>query len=576
MRVTTNMMIRNYQTNLNKSLSSLDATRTRVMTKRNFNKVSEDPAAAAKAFRLRNDYSKNEDYLETVKTLQGEMASVEASAMQIKDYCDEVLEMARQADGGAMNAEQRAIVAASIREKQKSILLSINAKFGNKFLFGGSDTKNIPFELSEDGKTLTYRGLDVNDPANADALKALTSDKLYTDLGFGLGEELSKVSGSTISLKYGTDTISFQLKESITIPGTPPAADTVQHLDYSTWNDAINSMNILLANDSSLGDLKGKIQVANDGGKLKIEYTDPTDPANKDLKIIAFSNSIVNEALGLTAGASMSAASSITGGAVTLPVPAGALDDKKVTVKYGNASYDLTFPANGTYNNMNDIVTELNGQIAANPALAGKLTFSDNGGKLELGYDPAIAAADKKGFSISGDADALTTLGLTNGSSVSPPDIGGTAPSVPITEERYEIIDSTAYNAAISGLNLLGYGSENGISKNVLVLMGQMADNLSDPNFVRGSNEPYQKVLAELRDNVLEYETYLGTKSKFLEDTQKRLEDNEFTLNEQIVGIENVDMAFAITEYMWAQYAYNAALKVGNSLLSSSFIDFMS
>ena len=47
-------------------------------------------------------------------------------------------------------------------------------------------------------------------------------------------------------------------------------------------------------------------------------------------------------------------------------------------------------------------------------------------------------------------------------------------------------------------------------------------------------------------------------------------------LNEQILEIEQVDMADAITEFSWAQYCYNAALKVGNSILSQSLIDYMS
>lgn len=40
-------------------------------------------------------------------------------------------------------------------------------------------------------------------------------------------------------------------------------------------------------------------------------------------------------------------------------------------------------------------------------------------------------------------------------------------------------------------------------------------------------------------------------------------------------NVEGIDMAKAITDYMWNQYAYNAALKVGTSILSPSFIDFM-
>ena len=69
--------------------------------------------------------------------------------------------------------------------------------------------------------------------------------------------------------------------------------------------------------------------------------------------------------------------------------------------------------------------------------------------------------------------------------------------------------------------------------------------------------------------------TELGSRSKFLEDTETRLKDSELNLNEKISSVESVNLAEAITEFSWAEYAYNAALKVGNSILSQSFIDFM-
>jgi flagellar hook-associated protein 3 FlgL len=40
-------------------------------------------------------------------------------------------------------------------------------------------------------------------------------------------------------------------------------------------------------------------------------------------------------------------------------------------------------------------------------------------------------------------------------------------------------------------------------------------------------------------------------------------------------NVEGIDLAKALTDYSWNQYAYNAALKVGTSILSASFIDFM-
>ncbi len=39
--------------------------------------------------------------------------------------------------------------------------------------------------------------------------------------------------------------------------------------------------------------------------------------------------------------------------------------------------------------------------------------------------------------------------------------------------------------------------------------------------------------------------------------------------------MEDIDPADAITTLMWAQYSYNAALRIGTQLLSQSLIDYM-
>ena len=60
-----------------------------------------------------------------------------------------------------------------------------------------------------------------------------------------------------------------------------------------------------------------------------------------------------------------------------------------------------------------------------------------------------------------------------------------------------------------------------------------------------------------------------------LSSNKSQLQDNAYSLQEQIVSIEDVDPADAITAYSWAQYCYNAALKVGNSILSESLMDYL-
>ena len=51
--------------------------------------------------------------------------------------------------------------------------------------------------------------------------------------------------------------------------------------------------------------------------------------------------------------------------------------------------------------------------------------------------------------------------------------------------------------------------------------------------------------------------------------------DQTFNLNEQILNLENVDPAEAISQFMWDYNCFNAALKIGTQLLSQSLLDYM-
>lgn len=140
------------------------------------------------------------------------------------------------------------------------------------------------------------------------------------------------------------------------------------------------------------------------------------------------------------------------------------------------------------------------------------------------------------------------------------------------------IDSSSAFNTSLPGIKMVGYGKFDDGSddpKNMILLMGKIADELEKPDF---DYERYRDLLDKFdegRDDVLEVVTTLGTQTEFLTTTRDRLETNEISLSTQIDNVVNVDMAEAIMNFSWAQYAYNASLKVGNNILTPSFIDFM-
>ena len=69
--------------------------------------------------------------------------------------------------------------------------------------------------------------------------------------------------------------------------------------------------------------------------------------------------------------------------------------------------------------------------------------------------------------------------------------------------------------------------------------------------------------------------TKMDTQAQFLKSNDTRLTSTGDTLQTQYEGLDRVDLADALTTFAYAQYSYNAALRVGNDILSQSFIDYM-
>lgn len=141
-----------------------------------------------------------------------------------------------------------------------------------------------------------------------------------------------------------------------------------------------------------------------------------------------------------------------------------------------------------------------------------------------------------------------------------------------------DINGASAYNKSLSGIDFLGFGSAGGeppISKNILSLVGQMADELESPSF---NEERFDKILDQLKEthgSMADFGSEVGVNQTFLDTTKKRLASDELTLAEQYESAAKIPAAQAITDFSYSQYCYNLVLKVGSSLLSNSFIDFM-
>ena len=150
-------------------------------------------------------------------------------------------------------------------------------------------------------------------------------------------------------------------------------------------------------------------------------------------------------------------------------------------------------------------------------------------------------------------------------------------------DENGNLIESSGFDIALNGLTFLGYGlDEDGDPKNIYSIVQRLKDIASSvPEEGKWSNEVYEEfrgLVLKLEDASSKYKTEftnLTASTTKLENNLKLLEENHYTLQEQYSDLEDVDMADAITSFLWGQYCYNAALKVGNSILGQSLMDYL-
>ena len=147
-----------------------------------------------------------------------------------------------------------------------------------------------------------------------------------------------------------------------------------------------------------------------------------------------------------------------------------------------------------------------------------------------------------------------------------------------------KVIPSTAFDASISGIDIMGYGLDgDGDPKNMASLMLRLSDvfggyDTSTKTWTNGTYEDALRLVEKFQNAksaMIDKHAALDAEAKSLNVNSTQLESNFDALNVELEGIERVDQVDAITELVWAQTCYSAALQVGVNVIPQSLIDYM-
>ena len=168
-------------------------------------------------------------------------------------------------------------------------------------------------------------------------------------------------------------------------------------------------------------------------------------------------------------------------------------------------------------------------------------------------------------------------------------------------EANGEAVSSTVFDSSLQGIYYLGgYGTKDGVKveeddgttagvvdqvpNNVISIVNELGQILQRCDEKTGdwhSKEDelrfraLSQELESTNSDFLERWTEMDTQSSFLRDNSELLTTTKDSLKQQYMELEDADPAAAISDFMFARYCYDAALKVGNSILSQSLMDYM-
>lgn len=154
--------------------------------------------------------------------------------------------------------------------------------------------------------------------------------------------------------------------------------------------------------------------------------------------------------------------------------------------------------------------------------------------------------------------------------------------------ENGQVVENTAYNSALSGLDFLGFGLDgnngaDGDPNNIISIMLEVADqfesyDLETDSWGSGSREAVDRLVGKFQDareDVIDKWGELSGKVTYLKSNQTRLNETFENLDVERGSIEDIDTADAIMQLVWAQTTYNAALQVGANVIPQSLMDYL-
>ena len=151
MRITNNMIMNNSSGNINGTKGLVNSRNTQMTTQKKIDRPSEDPVIAVRSLRLQTSLSKvNQYYEKNIPDAESWMDVTETALLNIRDVMTDFRTLCVNASTGTLTQDDRNTIATQLRALQEAVFSEGNADYAGRTVFTGFRTdKNLTFTESE-------------------------------------------------------------------------------------------------------------------------------------------------------------------------------------------------------------------------------------------------------------------------------------------------------------------------------------------------------------------------------------------------------------------------------------------
>jgi len=194
MRITNSMIGNGVQRHIAKNAEGVYRLQETISTGKRVNRPSDDPAATARIVEYRKGLASIDQYSRNIGNAQTELNLAESNLAEVVEQVTRAKELLLSQVTDTASSDTRKIAAEEIRQIRDTIMQLANAKNGDRYLFGGTETSKPPYDGSidppefqgNDGEFSTMIAPGVAMTTNANGKMAFSRDvdtvKLFTDI----------------------------------------------------------------------------------------------------------------------------------------------------------------------------------------------------------------------------------------------------------------------------------------------------------------------------------------------------------------------------------------------------------